>query len=58
MSGKATAEFSVEVVGYLHIDQREMEEYKTEHRPWAILYIAKQVLGNVAYVSLGNFDKL
>jgi hypothetical protein len=51
-------EFTVGVLGDLHIDPRKMEDYVTGHEQWMpILNEAKEKHGNVALVSLGDLGE-
>jgi Calcineurin-like phosphoesterase len=51
-------EFSVGVLGDLHLDPRKMEDYEIGHAQWVpILEEAKKKHGNVAIVSLGDLGE-
>jgi hypothetical protein len=51
-------DFSVGVLGDLHLDPRKMEDYETGKKQWMpILNSAKAVHGNVAMVSLGDLGE-
>jgi hypothetical protein len=51
-------DFSVGVLGDLHLDPRKMEDYETGKKQWMpILNSAKSAHGNVAMVSLGDLGE-
>jgi len=51
-------EFTVGILGDLHIDPRKMEDYETGREQWMpILEEAKSKHGNVAMVSLGDLGE-
>ena len=51
-------EFTVAILGDLHIDPRKMEDYETGREQWLpILEEAKEKHGNVALVSLGDLGE-
>ena len=53
-----SAEFTVGVLGDLHIDPRKMEDYATGREQWLpTLNAAKEKHGNVAMVSLGDLGE-
>jgi hypothetical protein len=54
----AADEFTVGVLGDLHLDPRKMEDYEIGHAQWVpILEEAKKEHGNVAIVSLGDLGE-
>jgi hypothetical protein len=56
---KATSEeFTVGILGDLHMDPRAMEDYETGRRHWLPIFKqAKERHGNVALVSLGDLGE-
>jgi hypothetical protein len=55
---RAADEFTVGVLGDLHMDPRKMEDYEIGHSQWVpILEEAKKDHGNVAMVSLGDLGE-
>ncbi|CAB9520635.1 Calcineurin-like phosphoesterase [Seminavis robusta] len=55
---KASDEFTVGVLGDLHMDPRKMEDYEIGHSQWVpILEEAKEAHGNAAIVSLGDLGE-
>ena len=56
--GLDTQEFTVGILGDLHIDPRKMEDYYTGREQWMPIFEeAKQKHGNVALVSLGDLGE-
>lgn len=56
--GLDSPEFTVGVLGDLHIDPRKMEDYYTGREQWLPIFEeAKQKHGNVALVSLGDLGE-
>ena len=54
----AADEFTVGILGDLHMDPRAMEDYETGRRHWLPIFKqAKEKHGNVALVSLGDLGE-
>jgi len=58
MSKEDDSEFTVGVLGDLHMDPRDMKDYETGRQHWlSIFKAAKERHGNAALVSLGDLGE-